>query len=62
METDIFNTSKLTLTQESYGKFMLTVNDRYGHYVDDVPLDIEDLQCIYDGLSQLKEINKKKSE
>lgn len=54
----IFSNEKLELEYDSYDKtYILSVNDKYGHYLDSVRLDKAEIGDLYKALEGHKNID-----
>ena len=51
----IFSNDKIELEHDSYDKtYILTVNDKYGHYLDAIRLDEEDISDLVKAIEEEK--------
>ena len=54
---DIISNAKIELKYDKYERnYMLTVYDKYGHYIDDIMLTREDVKELYEGLEENKNL------
>lgn len=54
---DIISNDKIELKYDKYERnYMLTVYDKYGHYIDDIMLTREDVKELYEGLEENKNL------
>ena len=49
-------TDKLIIAYDKYySSFLVTMYDKYGHYIDETELSREDIAVLYKGLDEIKE-------
>ena len=54
-DMNIVSNDKIELKYDKYEKnYTLTVYDKYGHYIDDVILNREEVKELYEGLDSIK--------
>ena len=52
----IIETDKLSIEYDKYcSNFLVTMYDKYGHYIDETELSKEDIGIIYKGLEEIKD-------
>lgn len=52
----IIETDKLSIAYDKYcSRFIVTMYDNYGHYIDETELSKEDIAILYQGLDEIKE-------
>ena len=53
---NIIETDKLSIEYDKYcSSFLVTMYDKYGHYIDETELSKEDIGIIYKGLEEIKD-------
>jgi 5-bromo-4-chloroindolyl phosphate hydrolysis protein len=53
---NIIETDKLSIAYDKYcSNFIVTMYDKYGHYIDETELTKEDIGIIYKGLDEIRE-------
>ena len=51
----IFSNEKMELEYDSFERnYTLSINDKYGHYIDSINLDKEDISYLYKALEEHK--------
>lgn len=54
---ELFNSDKICVKTDTYGReFFIDVYDKYGHYIDEVKLDKDEMREIVKGFERIKEI------
>jgi hypothetical protein len=52
---NIFTSEKLEITYDSYEKeYSISLYDKYGHYIDTIKFDKEEIRDLYNSLDKLK--------
>jgi hypothetical protein len=53
---NIIETDKLSIAYDKYcSNFIVTMYDKYGHYIDETNLSKEDIETIIKGLDEIRE-------
>jgi len=52
---NVFTSDKLEIEYDSYErKYEMTIYDKYGHYIDVITLDREEIKDLYESLDKIK--------